>query len=153
MEVLQFNLGKLLNGNMKENMPLENRDIVKIYDLKNMYRNQSVTIEGDVKKPGRYKMDENMNLNALIIDAGGFKDSAMTDNIEIGRKTEKSGILIKKSISVDYNTPAGRDFPLHSDDYIIIKSDPYSKLNTASVTITGEVKNPGSYNIYSGGKN
>ncbi len=146
LETIPFDLGKLLNGDMNENIPLQNRDVVKIYSLKNMYRNNFVTIVGEVKKPGKYQLDENMNLNALIIESGGFKDDAMSDSIEIGRKAEKNGNTIKKVIDIDYNIPSGRDYPLQKDDYIIVKSEPYAKLNKASIIIGGEVRKPGTYN-------
>ena len=151
-EIIPFNLGSLLAGDLKQNILLKRDDIIRIYDLESILRNYYVTITGEIKKPGRYKLAKNMDLNSLVIDAGGLTNNAMASNMEIGRQTKENDLISKKSITVDFDTLEGKTFLLKNNDYIIVKADPYLKEKNSYVTITGEVNLPGNYNYINGEK-
>ena len=142
-EVIAFQIGKLLDGDMKENVELKPGDKIIVYDLAAMQEIKSITIEGEINKPGNYRIDENANLNSVIIEAGGFKADALIEKIEIGMK---GADFSKTCMIIDYNTPAGKNYALKNNDFIIIRNDPYYEIRSATVEVGGEIRIPGKYN-------
>ncbi len=58
LQIISFNLGKLLKGDQEQNLPLENHDRVIIFARRSMKELPQVTISGEVQFPGKYKLTE-----------------------------------------------------------------------------------------------
>jgi len=52
-----------------------------------------VDIKGEVREPGTFDFAEGMTVEALIQMAGGFKEGATTNRIEIARRIRNSDAL------------------------------------------------------------
>ena len=71
-------------------------EVDKITESINKYK---VDIKGEVKKPGVYEVDANMNINDVIILAGGLTKKATTDNINLSRKVKDQMVIIIPNIN------------------------------------------------------
>jgi len=153
--VIPFNLGRLLNGEVKENMKLEAGDRILVYSYEAMKTRPFVTIEGLVKRPGAYDFADNITLEDLIMLAGGLRPDAYKVEAVIGRTgrtaaEEKEGGLIS-TITV----PVGQDFAVLSPekktkleifDKILIRNLPeWEPLSVVSVE--GQVLYTGNYTL------
>jgi polysaccharide biosynthesis/export protein len=142
-------------NNSKKNIneiKLSDKDKVYIYSLDEIKEKRFAKIEGYVRRPGAYKIHENMLIRDLLFKAGGFDDEEFRKKIYFDKadliRTKKNGIN-KKVISINlkkiiedslYNQSLG----LKSNDLIRIYSkDQMSFLGY--VTIEGAVNKPGTY--------
>ena len=101
-------------------------------------------LSGEVRKPGFYPITNNINLKSLTSFAGGASNLGKSGNYEIFYSMDNlenidfkdSNILIESS-----------EFPKS----IVLQQDP-NKQETFSVSISGFIKNPGTYSIAKGEK-
>ena len=65
-----------------------------------------IDVKGEVKNPGVYLVNEQMNVNDAIKLAGGIKKSASTDTINLSRKLKDQMVIIvpKKDTNKQTNT-------------------------------------------------
>ena len=110
---------------------------------------KTASIEGEVVKPGKYPISDNMTLEDFIQLAGGLNERAYPKTCEIVRYYLKNGERNKKIINVELDNAAS--FIIQPYDEINIKRIPYW-YEKKQVTIKGEVKFPGTYVIHSGEK-
>jgi protein involved in polysaccharide export with SLBB domain len=153
-EIIGFNLKDVINKAV--NIPLQREDIVNIssiFDLRDKY---IVTINGNVRKPGKFAFSEKMKVEDLILKAGGFAEGASTNRIEVARRiadadpnSKSSSVAQVFSVNVDGQLkPAEANFVLTPFDIVSVYSLPgYEKQKT--VKVEGEVLYPGSYTIKS----
>lgn len=128
-------------------------DVSSIFDIKDEF---TVSINGAVRKPGVMPYEENLSLKSLILMSGGFTDNATGKGIEISRRKRdidvnnpKSPIVEIIKIDDDKNlSQISADIILKPFDVVTIKTDPYYKPQI-SVSIKGEVLNPGEYTLTS----
>ncbi|GAA3994868.1 SLBB domain-containing protein [Mucilaginibacter dorajii] len=151
-EIIGFNVKNVINKVV--NIPLQREDIVNIssiFDLRDKY---IVTINGNVRKPGKFAFSENMKVEDLILKAGGFAEGASTNRIEVARRiadadpnSKSSSVAQVFSVNIDGQLkPAEANFVLTPFDIVSVYSLPgYEKQKT--VKIEGEVLYPGSYTI------
>ena len=152
-ETISFNLGRLLRGDLSQNIELKEHDRVIVYSRESLREVPQVTIGGEVQRPGKYRLFENMRVRDLIYDAGNLKRSAYLREAEITRlmKTEKG--VLSKVININLGE-ALKENPEHNillaeDDYLFVRQIP-EWYTEKTVTITGEVKFPGEYSISKG---
>ncbi len=137
----------------KNDLILEEWDIVKVYEETDVIPLKIATIEGAIDNPGNYPIREDMKVLDLVIEAGGLTHYANTRRAEMLR-INNEGQTIKLEIDlekINSDPNATENIPLMKDDKLIIleREDMYA-LNTAMVT--GEIKKPGSYQIAQGEK-
>lgn len=58
-----------------------------------------VEIKGAVKKPGVYAITNNTIINDIVVMAGGFKDSAYTNNINLSKKVNDQMVIFVYTIN------------------------------------------------------
>jgi protein involved in polysaccharide export with SLBB domain len=134
-----------------KDMKVQSGDVVKIFQI--VQDKRIVRISGAAQKEGEYGFKPGMTLRALIAMAGGLKYYAYTKEAELtrvhvtdaGPKTEKIIISLDKVLA---GTPEG-DIQLKENDYLFIRTVPEWQLYRM-VTISGEVKFPGSYTVKKG---
>lgn len=103
---------KNLNNNKYNNIEIikefENSNIEKVEEKEDKQIKFNVDVKGAVKKPGVYKIDNNLTVNDVINIAGGLTENADTSVINLAKKiTDEMVIIIytkeevKKSNIVD----------------------------------------------------
>ncbi|GMV78087.1 MAG: capsule polysaccharide transporter [Chitinophagaceae bacterium] len=151
---------EIININLLEetgkNFLLQKEDVLQvssIFDIKDKF---TVQVYGAVRSPGVYAFEDSLSLKALILKAGGFADNATGMGIEIARRKRNVEVnnpqspiveIIKLDDDKDLANPAN-DIQLKPFDIVNIKEDPFYK-SQISVTINGEVLNPGYYTLTS----
>ncbi|MDI6754964.1 MAG: SLBB domain-containing protein [Thermodesulfobacteriota bacterium] len=153
LQTISFNLGKLLEGDERNNISLENQDRVIIFAKSTLKELPQVSIGGEVQAPGKYRLMEKMRIKDLIYQAGNLKRSAYLQEAEIARliKTEKE--VISKILNINLNE-ALKDNPQHNilleeDDYLFVRQIPKWYVDK-TIFVKGEVKFPGTYTFHKG---
>ncbi len=155
LEVINVNLAKALEGDAKDNIALEPKDRVFIHRDLNKFDPPTVTIEGEVARPGKYPLGDNMTAAALVRLAGGFKRGAYTQEADLTRYEVEQGT---KVVSDHVAVPIAKamadepdaDVRLRDGDVLGIKQLTGWKDVGAMITVTGEVVHPGTYGIQEG---
>ncbi len=149
--ILSFDIKKALAGDETNNMLLQREDevlISSVLDLRDSFR---ITIQGEIRLPGKYDYIENLTLKDIILQAGGFTDAAYK-NIEIARLIKRDSISSADSrASIIINTQLNGDLstsdiniPLQPFDVVTIRRLAGYVL-PQSVSILGQVQYPGPY--------
>lgn len=153
-EIISFNVRDVINK--KVNIVLQREDVVSISSIFDLRDNYMVSINGNVRRPGKFAYAENMKVEDLILKAGGFAEGASTNRIEVARRTsdadpnsKNSAVAQVFSINVDGALkPNEANFVLLPFDIVSVYSLPgYEKQRI--VKIEGEVLYPGTYTIKS----
>ncbi len=144
-------------GVPSDNLILKNRDDVEVYSIERFFPSRTVEIAGAVKNPGIFKRYQNMTLTDLIILAGGLSDSATTKDIEVTRMDTTTPTIYANKFIISlpehyWDNQVSKDFYLKDYDRVLIKRNPTKTFNQ-TVSISGEVKFPGTYTLlYEGEK-
>lgn len=152
-QLISFDVAKVLSGESAD-VPLMREDkinISSIFDLKEEY---NVQVEGEVRDPGKLEYAEGMTLEDAILQAGGLKENATTQRVEISRRVKNSDVNSASAITAEVFqvniTPDLRNtastFVLQPFDIVAIR--PSSGYSTQKIVkIEGEVLFPGVYSI------
>lgn len=122
----------LLNGDLTNNVVLQDQDIVKV----NAYK-MRVELLGEIKRPAIFETKETETLQQVIDFAGGYTDNSFRDMIRALRVTSKA----REFVNIPADSVAS--FRLKSGDRFYI--DSVVNRYTNRVTITGAVFHPGEY--------
>jgi protein involved in polysaccharide export with SLBB domain len=155
LEVINVNLAKALEGDAKDNIVLEPKDRVFIHRDLNKLDPPTVAIEGEVARPGKYPLGDNMTAAALVRLAGGFKRGAYKEEADLTRYEIAQG---SKVVSDHVTVPIAKamadepdaDVRLRDGDVLAIRQLTGWKDVGAMITVTGEVVHPGTYGIQEG---
>ena len=155
LEVLNVNLAKALEGDAKDNIALEPKDRIFIQRDLNKLDPPTVTIEGEVGRPGQYPLGDNMTAATLVRLAGGFTRGAYTDEADLTRYEVAQGTKI---VSDHVSVPIAKalasepdaDVRLRDGDVLAIRQLTGWKDVGAKITVGGEVVHPGTYGIQEG---
>ena len=152
LEMLPVDIGAIMAGTAPD-VELVKNDVLyipSIHDLKDL---GSITVTGEVAKPGTYVYAENTTLEDAIMLAGGLLESASTVKIEVSRRvknpksdkpSEITGQLFTFTFKDGYVLDDEIGFVLQPYDYVMVRRSPgYEEQRT--VRITGEVVFPGTY--------
>lgn len=155
LKVLSVNLAKALAGDSTENILLEPKDRVFIY--RNLARTDppSVVIQGEVARPGKYPLGEEMTAAALVRLAGGVKRGAYTETADLTRYLVEDGAKVMgEHISVPIARAlageADTDVRLHDGDVLSVRQVSGWNDIGATISVTGEVLHPGTYGVKEG---
>ena len=102
---------------------------------------RTVTIRGAVNRPYIFELLPDEQLNALLKWAGGLKNNAALNNIQIRRYANDQQTLI--DVNLRELQEQGLDFTLNAGDVIVVPSIPTTAENV--VTVQGAVDFPGEY--------
>lgn len=152
-EIVDVNLEKVLAGDSQYNVILKKEDELTIYSIFDLRDDFSVTIDGEVRKPGEYDYVENLSLNDLLIQAGGLSDAA-SKRVEIARMIKSEDIDPKDPKKVQLfnieitptNNEQSKVFILEPYDIVNVRKLPVFE-KPEMITISGEVLYPGKYVI------
>lgn len=132
----------------KADIILMDGDSVVLSDRKTIFPHGFVDVVGEVNKPGRFVLGPGMTALDAVLLAGGMKISAITNSIEVVRRTGKNA---KPSVAavVKAETDAmlrirADEVGLNHQDVVIVRPDPDLR-DQKIVFLRGEVRNPGPY--------
>ncbi len=151
-ETIPFNLPDVLIGNNP--IPLQPLDLIRIYGRYDV-DSPTVTVEGEVVRPGSYPMSEGMTVAGLVKMAGGFRRSAYRANAGLVSYTVQDGqrvVLSRTDVEIDKALEGDKsaDVVLKPGDTVNIRQLAGWQDIGGSVTVSGEVTHTGSYGIVDG---
>jgi polysaccharide export outer membrane protein len=132
-QTLRANLKALLDGDTRENLPLENGDTIYIPKLTSFF------VLGEVKKPGAFSLEKDTSALEAITLAGGFTDRAAPSVARVLRKRPDGN---QETVTLDLSgaDPRAREFLLGEADTVLVPAG-------NSFYVLGEVRKPGSYQL------
>ncbi len=157
LKVLSVNLSQALAGDPKENLLLAPKDRVFIHKNQGRANPPTVLISGEVERPGKYPLGDNLTAAGLVKLAGGLKRSAYTEVADLTRYQVQEGtkvvgdhvmVPIAKALADEPDS----DVRLHDGDVLTIRQLAGWNDIGATITVKGEVVHPGTYGIQEGEK-
>jgi polysaccharide biosynthesis/export protein len=154
-KIFSVSLNLALEGDPTANILLQPRDRLLIHRSTDAIQPASVYVQGEVGKPGRYPLTTNMTISDLIRVGGGLKPSANTQAADLTHyewtNPEKlSGEHQPVPISAALAGDSSANLPLSNGDVLTIRQLPGWNDLGASISVKGEMKNPGTYGIRPG---
>ena len=151
---IYFNLAKAMGNDPAENILLKDRDRIIIHSIWEQVYKKTVSIDGQISKPGRYQFTQGMTVRDILFKAGNVLESAYLDNAEItsmivdskdGIKFVHRNVNLTKALEGD---PAHNVF-LSPYDSVLVKKIPEWR-EAKFVSLGGEIRFPGRYALKKG---
>jgi protein involved in polysaccharide export with SLBB domain len=153
-EIIALDLVELMKG--KLDFPLQREDSVSIPAISDLRENYSVSIEGEVARPGVYPFGTNTRVEDLVIQAGGLLATASRAHLEIARRIKDNGSVGTSNVLAEtFQFAISQDlklsdsaglFVLQPFDQVFIRRSPVF-MPQMLVSIEGEVTFAGRYSI------
>jgi polysaccharide export outer membrane protein len=155
LKVINVDLKKALENDPKDNVLLEPKDRIFIHRDLSKVDPPTVVIQGEVARPGKYPMGEDMSAADLVRVAGGFKRGAYIEtadltHYELINGTNVAGESVTVPIGKAMAGEPDTDVRLHDGDVLTIKEVAGWNDVGASIAVKGEVIHPGTYGIQEG---
>jgi protein involved in polysaccharide export with SLBB domain len=123
----------LLKGDISKDVSLDNGDIIFVNTI-----GDTIAIAGEIKKPAIYEIDKSILISDAIAMAGGFLQTANTNNLQLIRLNNR-------------NIPIIHDINLNKDSETILKAGDLlfaplmNSLPANYILLEGYASNPGEY--------
>jgi len=152
-ETIEFNVPDVLIGNA--NLPLQPFDTIRIFGR---YEQDAptVTVKGEVQRPGSYPLFSGMTAAQLVRAAGGFKRDALLETADLVSYKVIDGAQVtvnRRNLEIGsavLKDDRAADAPLKPGDILTVHQLTGWNDIGASITIEGEVAHPGSYGLQEG---
>ena len=154
LEVVPVDVKGIMDGTVAD-IPLQNEDVLFIMTQEDLRQERTLTITGYVMSPGTYQFADNVTIEDLIVMAGGLRDQASLERVDVSRRildphSTKKTREIAKSFTFDIKDglviDEGRRFILEPYDVVHVRRSP--AFHTARhITISGEVNYEGSFTL------
>ena len=131
--LLRFDIRKIQAGDVRENILLQNGDMMFVPKASAFF------VLGEVNKPGTFPLDKEISVLEAVTLAGGFSGTAAPSGAKVLRRTAEGK---QETISIDLSgaVPRDKNFRIEDGDTVMVP-----KGNTFFVF--GEVKKPGAYQL------
>jgi polysaccharide export outer membrane protein len=131
--LLRFDVRKIQAGDVKENILLQNGDMMFVPKASAFF------VLGEVNKPGTFPLDKEISVLEAVTLAGGFSGTAAPSGAKVLRRTAEGK---QETISIDLSgaVPRDKNIRIEDGDTVMVP-----KGNTFFVF--GEVKKPGAYQL------
>lgn len=144
-----------VNLNSENNIPINANDIIEVFNKNQFGERQTVSIEGEVRKPGTYQKYGSMTLKDLLYFANGLLPSAEYGIITIASVVDLDSAsngftptnTVIRTYSVNQNLALDsvtEQIMLRPYDQVHIRRNPQFQLQQ-NVKLEGEVLYPGTY--------
>lgn len=152
LEVIPLDIKAILDGTA-EDITLKRNDIVYIASVHELKDIGTITIEGEVARPGTFVFEDNTSLEDIIMQAGGLLESASTVKIDVSRRIKDPAAMVQPETIADVFSFSFKDgyiidgdpgFILQPYDYVYVRKSPGYQAQ-GRVTVSGEVMFPGEY--------
>ncbi|MDX9904067.1 MAG: SLBB domain-containing protein [Bacteroidales bacterium] len=151
-EIISFNVRAAVAG--EGDIALKSSDEIYIPTIFDMREEYYVIVKGEVNRPDTLPFRENMTVEDVILQTGGFKESASLVQIEVARRikdpesvsyNDKTAEIFTFNVSHDLKAdmPAA-GFSLKPFDEIIVRSSPGYQQQAYAI-VSGEVLFGGEY--------
>lgn len=114
---------------------------------------RSAFVRGAVRQPGAYPVSRDTTLDSLIAAAGGATIEANTDNIEVTSRLipvdEESDSLAPNRRNIGLEQAKAEQVRVSPGDTVRVNQK-FNRVSEQSITLIGEVKNPGKYDLVPG---
>ncbi len=141
--------------NSKYNIPIEPNDVIEVFNKNQFSDRQMISIEGEVRKPGKYQKYGGMTFKDLLYFANGLKPSAEYGSIEVSSIVDidssqrglKPTRTIERTYSINHNLDLDsvtENVKLKPYDQVFVRKSPRFHLQE-NVKIEGRVIYPGTY--------
>ena len=152
-ETIDFNVPDVLIGNA--NVDLRPFDTIRVFGRYQVDA-PTVTVSGEVLRPAKYPMSQGMTAAQLVRMAGGFKRDALTESADLTSYDLKNGNAVVENLATVQIGAAVSGADPHTD--VLLKPGDILSIHQItnwedigqSVTITGQVRYPGSYGFHDG---
>lgn len=148
--LLSFDVQKIVNGNAAD-IALYKNDTITIASTDGIQNKLTITLAGSVKNPGTYPYRRGMQLEDLLLMAGGFTNEAANHKVEISRLSKNRADTLTNQlmqimvVAVDSNlNTMGTKHALEPLDYIFVPRL-LNYQNLGAVKLGGEVLYAGVY--------
>lgn len=153
LALISFDVAGIISGSTPD-VPLQREDKVTISSLFDLRDEYKVMIQGEVRDSGTYAYADNMSLEDLIQIAGGFREGATPNRIEISRRVKNSDASSASArtaevftVNIDENLRLSEQrFTLKPFDVVAVRGSEGYQVQR-QVTLEGEVLYPGTYTI------
>ena len=151
-EVIQVDLKNILNGT-KPDIALKRNDVLYIPSIHDLQDLGTITVFGEVARPGSFPFAENTTLEDIIIQCGGLKESASSVRVDVSRRIKDSkGTQVSKEIGQMFSfalkdgfvVDGEQGFKLQPYDQVFVRRSP-SYQTQVNVSVNGEVLYDGTY--------
>jgi len=150
--LLSFSINEVRSG--KFDLQLQSEDFIHIFNKRDIREPLTVTINGEVNKPGKFDFFTGMSAMDLVLMAGGFSEGASLSQIEISRRLrsatangDTSVYAVIKTLNLDQNKQSAEiDDELQAFDIVSVRRAPGYK-SQLRVSLEGEVLFPGTYTL------
>jgi protein involved in polysaccharide export with SLBB domain len=153
VETISFDVPDVLIGNA--NLALQPFDTIRVFGRYEV-DTPTVTIHGEVLRPGTYPLSKGMTVAQLVRMAGGFKRDALLDSADLTSYRIRGGNRVDGQLATIpigtavAGTDPNADVALKPGDILTIHQlTGWSEIGEA-VTIQGQVRFPGSYGFREG---
>lgn len=152
LEVLSVDINALMNRDVPD-IPLRNEDVLFVPNRSDMQEERILTIQGEVRYPGKYEFAENMSLEDFILQAGGLTDAASLMKVDISRRirnqraTKESELIAQSftfSLKDGFVVDGKPGFILKPFDEVYVRRSP-GYITQRHVVVEGEVAHEGIY--------
>ena len=152
---VRLDLERALAGDPSANRLLRDLDRLVVYSAEKLLIRRTVQIGGEVQKPGEYPFGENLRVRDLVLAAGGLRDGAHLGEAEIVRTEVPQGGDEAETRTIRFSLEramAGdqvHNLLLQPYDKVLVRRIPEWR-DTWKVTLSGEVRFPGTYYVAKG---
>lgn len=152
IRIESVNLNKLLNKEITD-IKLQKNDRLYVPSKDELREERSVTLAGEVHRPGPYPYAYNMSIEDLILQGGGLLESASRAKIDVSRRIKNPMSTIQSDIQSEtftFNLENGliisgdKRFTLLPFDIVTVRRSPGYEVQQ-SVSVVGEILFEGSY--------
>ncbi|MCA6498071.1 MAG: SLBB domain-containing protein, partial [Chitinophagaceae bacterium] len=149
--IRSFDVKKALAGDAEHNWLLQREDEVYISSVQELRDSFQVSIQGEVRLPGKFDFASGLSLKDLIVQAGGLTDAAYK-SVEIARLVQRDSLTATDTrasevIRADINgnlSSAAANIPLRPFDVVTVRRKAGYQI-PESVIVSGQVQYPGPY--------
>ncbi|MCJ8347878.1 capsule biosynthesis GfcC family protein, partial [bacterium] len=138
---------KKINSASK-NFYLKEGDEIIIFHLSDIQNNPTVSVSGEVRKPGDFPLNWNTKVKDILILAKLGKDAHM-DKGEIYRESKNGMEILRFDVKRALENSLIHNMRLKNHDKITIFKDP-NRVNQGVISLKGEIPFPGQYSFKMG---
>jgi len=155
LKIFNVKLSGALDGSPGEDIVLSSRDRVLVHKNAAAADPATVYVKGEVLRPGRYPLTTDMRISDLVRAAGGLKQSADTNLVDLthyywNNDKQVAGQQEKIVLADAMVGKPDSDASLNNGDVLTVPQVPGWNDLGASISLRGEVEHPGSYGIRPG---
>ena len=153
--IIPLDLRKVLDGDDSANILLEDRDVLRLYTIKEsqFIPERSLTISGPVQRPGKYERSEDMTIRDLLVKAGGLLPDAYLSRADLLRYdyTTEKYINIPVNLAGVLEGEPSENIKLNDRDRLTVYAqDEVRYIPKHTISIHGHVQRPGDYTRFEG---